>query len=193
MYSSSLDSIAGAATGMIVLYVLAIVAGIVLHFTFLSNKNEGKFTGTLGWLYDFLAFRKLWIESILRLFYICTVCILCVSSIITLFSGFSKYVNFGASLVSSILILVLGNLIARILYELSLLSVLMCRNIIEINRKISGIRGEQKETMHSGASFASDAAADNNAFQDKPMFCKNCGAKITRPEAEFCTQCGHKR
>ena len=38
----------------IVSVILAIIGGIVLYFTFLSKKNEGKFTGFLGWLYDFL-------------------------------------------------------------------------------------------------------------------------------------------
>ena len=40
----------------IVSVILAIIGGIVLYFTFLSKKNEGKFTGFLGWLYDFLTF-----------------------------------------------------------------------------------------------------------------------------------------
>ena len=42
----------------IVSVILAIIGGIVLYFTFLSKKNEGKFTGFLGWLYDFLTFKK---------------------------------------------------------------------------------------------------------------------------------------
>ena len=43
-----------AASGIwtIVSVILAIIGGIVLYFTFLSKKNEGKFTGFLGWLYD---------------------------------------------------------------------------------------------------------------------------------------------
>ena len=48
-----------AASGMIwvvISAILAVIGGIVLYFTFLSKKNEGKFTGFLGWMYDFLTF-----------------------------------------------------------------------------------------------------------------------------------------
>ena len=45
--------VTSSAVWIIISAVLAIVGGIVLYFTFLSKKNEGKFTGFLGWVYDF--------------------------------------------------------------------------------------------------------------------------------------------
>ena len=34
-----------------------------MYFTFLKKDNEGKYTGFLGWMYDFLTFKKLTIEN----------------------------------------------------------------------------------------------------------------------------------
>ena len=35
-----------------------------------TKKNEGKFTGFLGWMYDFLTFKKMVIENILKILYL---------------------------------------------------------------------------------------------------------------------------
>ena len=61
----------------IVSVILAIIGGIVLYFTFLSKKNEGKFTGFLGWLYDFLTFKKMMIENVLKILYIIVALFVC--------------------------------------------------------------------------------------------------------------------
>ena len=111
---------------IIISAVLAVVGGIVLYFTFLSKKNEGKFAGFLGWMYDFLTFKKMVIENILK------VCYLIVAIFITLASFALISVNF----VSFLLMLVIGNLAARIMYELFLVVLVICRNTTEINKKL---------------------------------------------------------
>lgn len=72
-----------AASGIwtIVSVILAIIGGIVLYFTFLSKKNEGKFTGFLGWLYDFLTFKKMMIENVLKILYIIVALFVTLSSL----------------------------------------------------------------------------------------------------------------
>ena len=111
---------------IIISAVLAVVGGIILYFTFLAKKNEGKFTGFLGWMYDFLTFKKMVIENILK------VCYLIVAIFITL----ASFAMISASFVSFLLSLILGNLIARIMYELFLVVLVICRNTTEINKKL---------------------------------------------------------
>ena len=65
--ASTMNSVASSAIWIIVSLVLAIVGGIVLYFTFLKKDNEGKYTGFLGWMYDFLTFKKLTIENVLKI------------------------------------------------------------------------------------------------------------------------------
>lgn len=124
--SSNLFS-SGNAIWIIISAVVAIIGGIVLYFTFLSKKNEGKFTGFLGWMYDFLTFKKMVIENILKIVY------LIVASFITL----SSLAFISSSFVTFLLYLVLGNLIARISYEIFLVILVICKNTTEINKKLN--------------------------------------------------------
>lgn len=60
-YSNNLDRVADTSIWVIISLVLAIVGGILIYFLFLNKKNDGKFNGFVGWLYDFLSFKKcLW-------------------------------------------------------------------------------------------------------------------------------------
>ena len=111
----------------IIAVVLAVVGGIVLYFTFLSKKNEGKFKGFWGWLYDFLKFKKMVIENILKICYL----------ISALFITLGSFALIGSSFLSFILMLTLGNLGARITYELLLVVLIICKNTTEINSKMT--------------------------------------------------------
>ena len=106
--------------------ILAVVGGIVLYFTFLRKKNDGKFTGFLGWMYDFLTFKKMMIEEILR------VCYLIMAIFVTL-ASFSIISNF----LLFICTLVIGNIIVRMIYEFSLILLIICRNTTNINDKLN--------------------------------------------------------
>ncbi len=110
---------------IIISAVLAIVGALVLHFTFLSSKNDGKFNKFLGWLYDFLTFRKLMLESLLRVLYLVVVI-------------FITLVSFGmGSVPMFFLTLIGGNLLARIVYEFALIMLVICRNTSDISKKLN--------------------------------------------------------
>lgn len=111
----------------IVSVILAIIGGIVLYFTFLSKKNEGKFTGFLGWLYDFLTFKKMMIENVLKILYI----------IVVLFVTLSSFGLISISFLAFLLTLVIGNVLTRVIYELLLVKLVICKNTTEINKKLN--------------------------------------------------------
>ena len=111
----------------IVSVILAIIGGIVLYFTFLSQKNEGKFTGFLGWLYDFLTFKKMMIENVLKILYI----------IVALFVTLSSFGLISISFLAFLLTLVIGNVLTRVIYELLLVKLVICKNTTEINKKLN--------------------------------------------------------
>lgn len=118
-----------AASGIwtIVSVILAIIGGIVLYFTFLSKKNEEKFTGFLGWLYDFLTFKKMMIENVLKILYI----------IVALFVTLSSFGLISISFLAFLLTLVIGNVLTRVIYELLLVKLVICKNTTEINKKLN--------------------------------------------------------
>ena len=106
---------------IIISFIVAVVGGIVLYFTFLRKKNDGKFTGFLGWVYDFLSFKKMMVEDILR------VCYLISAILITLLSFVA------GNLLSCLMVLILGNIAIRMTYELTLVILIICRNTTSIN------------------------------------------------------------
>ena len=109
----------------IVSIVLAIVGGLVLYFTFLSKNNEKKYDGFLKVLYDILNFKTLAIEALLKITYLIT----------ALFITLISLGLIGSSFIGFILLLVFGNLVVRIGYEFALLTILIYKNVKEINEK----------------------------------------------------------
>lgn len=137
MYSSSLYNSSSAASALtksagaamdtaiwgIIALLVALVGGIVLYFTFLSKKNDGKFEGVLGWLYDTLTFKKMLLETVLKITYL----------IFAIWITLSSFTLIGTSFWGFVLMLVGGNVLVRVIYEFSLLTIVMCRNTTEIN------------------------------------------------------------
>ena len=114
-----------ATVALIVALVCAIVGSILVFVLFLRKENESKYTGFVKWLYNFLQFNTLTIDIILRFTYLFLAIFISVLAIATIGSGF----------LSSLLILVIGNLILRVCYEFSMLVILIHRNVRELNEK----------------------------------------------------------
>jgi len=109
----------------IIALVLAIIGGILVYVLFLNKKNEKKFTGFVKWLYDFLSFKTLTIEMLLKVIYL-------ISAIfITLYS----FAFIGSSALAFFGMLILGNLVLRLCYEGALLAILIYKNVKELNEK----------------------------------------------------------
>lgn len=133
--SSSLSGVAAAGIWMIISVVLAIVGGIVLYFVVFTKQNENKFTGFMKWVYEFFTFKKMMLETLLRILYM----------IIAIYITLSSFALISTSFVGFLLQLTFGNLIARICFEFSLLLLNICRNTTEINDKLSKPKKEVKE------------------------------------------------
>lgn len=127
MYMVDSQSAANAGIWIIISAVLAVIGGIVLYFTFLKKSNNEKFTGFLGWMYDFLTFKKMLIENILKVLY------LILASFITL----SSFAVISQSFLGFLITLIGGNLVVRIAYEFFLVTLIICRNTTEINSKMT--------------------------------------------------------
>lgn len=125
--TSTLNSAIGSSVWLIVSIVLAIIGGILVYFLFLSKKNEGKFTGFLGWLYEFLSFKKMFLENLLKITYL----------IIAFYVTLSSFALIGSSFLGFLMTLIVGNLVVRIIYEFSLVLLVICRNTTDIAKNTS--------------------------------------------------------
>lgn len=114
----------------IIALLIIIAGGLALYFLFVRKPNH--FQGTVAKLHDVLNFRTFFTEKLIRLLYCITVVAIVVYSVILLFSHFF----------TALLLFVIGNLAARIVYEYALLLLVLCRNTQEINRKMGPLPAE---------------------------------------------------
>lgn len=164
----------------IVCLILAVISGFLLFFLFLGKQNEGKFTGFLGWMYDFLNFKKMMSESILK------VCYLILASFITLYAVgallFTEGGSIGGRLLAFILTLTIGNVMIRLLYEFALVILIICRNTTEINKKMGDNYIEAQQNNNSQVPV-------QPTVPQGVVFCRNCGNNFNSNES-LCPHCG---
>jgi hypothetical protein len=106
--------------------ILAIAAALVIYFVFMDKKASKKYTGFLKGLYEYLHFNLFFIEPILKISYIA------VAIYITLIS----FNLISTSFYLFLAVLIGGNVIARIFFELIMVTYKICINVIEINKKM---------------------------------------------------------
>ena len=114
---------AGSVVWLIVAFVLSIVGCLAAYFLFVKNntKLNNKF---LVWLRDFLRFDKMLIETILKITYIFT----------ALFITLGSFAVIGVNFLSFLCILVFGNILARVIYEGSLIMIMIWKNTTDIKK-----------------------------------------------------------
>ena len=122
--SSYTSAATGASIWGIIALVLAIVGGILVYFLFVNAKTEpkGKFA---KWLKDFLSFKIMWIEPILKVVYY-------VATIFTVLYSFTFLALGGYGFLMFLLCLVLGPIIIRIVYEATMMFIMIWRNTRDI-------------------------------------------------------------
>lgn len=154
--------------------VLAVILGVVLFFTVLRRKNEGKFTGAKGKLYDFLNVNKFYTEDIIRLLYVITVCVVTLVGLTQIVLG---------GFFSGLFLIVLGNVIARVSYECLLMFFVLVRKTVAIDKKLAGIEKFYGDDFADGCCDADDSEnSDDTGFagfdddDEEKSPCSGCAA-----------------
>lgn len=128
-YGGPYAATAGAGVWALIAFILAIVGGILLYCLFVRPKTEpkGKFA---RWLKDFLSFKIMWIEPILKVvYYMATIFIVLYSFT---FLGMMGYLG-GLAFVYFLVCLVLGPVLVRIAYEAAMMFIMIWRNTQDIS------------------------------------------------------------
>lgn len=114
--------------------ILAIIISLVAYFGFVkSGKTYAqKF---VNWLKEFLNFKRIFIENLLKFGY------LFVAVYITIYSFGLIKLSFWAFL----LILIVGNIIARLIFEFSLMMIMIWKNTSEVSSDLNKIVNKDKE------------------------------------------------
>lgn len=114
----------GAGVWILISMILAIIGGVLVYFLFVKSPNrpKGKF---LKWLKDFLAFKTMWIEAILKIVYY-------VATIFAILGSFAFLSLGGAGVMMWLITMVLGPVCIRVVYEMSMMFIMIWRNTRDI-------------------------------------------------------------
>ena len=110
----------------VILFLIALVGGICAYLMFVKSDEQPKDSRLLK-LKEFLSFKKMIIEGLLKATYI----------IFALFiTLYSFQIMVGTSFITGLMLLILLNIMLRIGYEASLIVLLIWRNTSDINKKL---------------------------------------------------------
>lgn len=139
----------------VILFLIALVGGICAYLMFVKSDEEPKDPRLLK-LKEFLSFKKMIIEGLLKATYI----------IFALFvTLFSFQIMIGTSFITGLMMLILLNIMLRIGYEASLIVLLIWRNTSDINKKLGKSElveeiKEMDETTGSNLGLESEVEAE---------------------------------
>ena len=122
--TNTVNKVAGTAVWTVIAFIIAIAAGIMIYFMFV--KDNKPVSEKLQKLKDLLDFKTMLIEPILKIVYIIA------TVFIILFSFGLISLNF----VSFLMVLILGPIAIRIVYELMKINIMIWKNTKEINDNI---------------------------------------------------------
>jgi hypothetical protein len=124
--SSLTSGLSSLGTFSIIAFIVAICAAIVIYAVFMTKDNEKNLNSTTKKIYDFLHFKKLYIEEFLKIAYLISAIYLTIIS----FGFISTSVGlfFG--------MLIIGNILLRFAYELMIMGFKLFENVCEINKKM---------------------------------------------------------
>lgn len=108
----------------IIALVLAVVGGILVFFLFVNAKVEPK-NKFAKWLKDFLAFKVMWIEGILKVIYY-------IATIFVILSSFGFLAYGGYGVLMFLVCLVVAPILIRLAYEATMMFIMIWRNTKDI-------------------------------------------------------------
>lgn len=196
--------------------VAALVITIVLYINVMPRKKDGHFSSPL-WqkLHDFFHFKKLYLEEVLKFFYVlATTAVVCIGFFIMF--AYEEYYHWGyydyyttqeSTFLYGLLVIVVGVPVVRLVYESAMMFILLVKNTIDINNKLSTKKEEASAPVVPAAPlvYAEPAAPvmepeefelanpveQSQLSAGAKKFCGYCGIQLDA-DAVFCHNCGAK-
>lgn len=203
--TSGLDTLvyAGAA-GMVlgfIAFIAAIVVTVLLYKKYVSTGQPAKVPGMKRDWGPFFRFEELWIENILKALFIFIACLIAFeSAVVALCSLFMLVIDFGAALsgiIGAVILCVVLEVINRIGFEFSMITILIWKNTNEIRRTVQGgisLAGGPSVPEPDAAPAAEPVVSEPAPAaqpEDSSWECPNCGHE--NKSGSFCAQCGNRR
>ena len=111
---------------IIISLLLAVIVGVFLFTTYFSKDKEKKYTGWKKKAYDFINFKITLIEPIFKLLYLISAIAITLCSFIYITENFFYFIG----------LLIFGNIMLRIIFELLLLTLKLFKDVSKIEKQI---------------------------------------------------------
>lgn len=177
---SILDSLS-VSSGFATVAALLAIAATVLAFVFIvPEKRREKLNAFGKFLHDTCNFKYLVVEKLLQALYIFSTALIILNGFFLLFQSVYGHWLGGYG----ILLMVVGPIVLRLLYELLMMVVLLVKNVIGINNKLKNQNGD----TDTGDVFA---APDVSEMREVIRQRRDAATKTpAAPQPHFCTKCG---
>ncbi len=189
---SILDSLS-VSSGFATVAALLAIAATVLAFVFIvPEKRREKLNAFGKFLHDTCNFKYLVVEKLLQALYIFSTALIILNGFFLLFQSVYGHWLGGYG----ILIMVVGPIVLRLIYELLMMVVLLVKNVIGINNKLKNQNGDTDAGDVFAAPDVSEMrevirqrreAATQTPAAPQPHFCTKCGSPLD--EAGNCPNC----
>lgn len=176
--------------------LLALAGTICLFIMVLPEKARAKLPPFMKYIHDFFNFKVLWLEKILKFLYTFTTLLSIVCGLLMFIVG--PFYD-SDMMVSGLLVMLLGPVAIRIVYESIMLFIILVRNSNQINRKLGQDKEEEKRDYSAPVRpvqqpvYSSQfvPASQKVAEPEATVFCPFCGQKQSA-ENNNCIQCGER-
>lgn len=164
----------------VILFLIALVGGICAYLMFVKSDEEPKDPRLLK-LKEFLSFKKMIIEGLLKVTYI----------IFALFvTLYSFQIMIGTSFITGLMMLILLNIMLRIGYEASLIVLLIWRNTSDISKKLGKV--ELKEGHESDVHESEVKPESESRHESGHEYIEEPETKVEAADIKTKVETGHE-
>lgn len=189
---------------LVISLVAALAATILLFVLVLPDKKRPTLNGFFKGIADIFNFRTLLIEKIVKFLYTFMTIFAVLMGFFMLFMQ-----QYGQSLaLRGLFIMLISPIVIRLFFEITMMAILLVKNVIEINNKLGYKNSDDKGNTSSPFAelklpkkveapaqpkAAAEPAQQTAPAQPKtPSVCATCGTLRANENAPFCTNCGAK-
>lgn len=175
-----------------VVAIIFAIAATVLAFIFVVPEKKREKLGTFGkFVHDTVNFKYLIVEKILQALYIFATAYTFLCGFFMLFMTTTTWTGTRWLGGWGVLLMLLGPIVIRLLYELLMMAVLLVKNVIEINCKLRAPDGAKANDVFAAPDMSGLREKLQKKFAkeepEKPTFCAKCGTKLD--EGGACPNC----
>ncbi|MBQ7485543.1 MAG: DUF4282 domain-containing protein [Oscillospiraceae bacterium] len=182
---------------VIIAYILGFLfalAGVILALVFVTPEAKrptlNKFLQVVA---DIFNFKQLLVEKILKFFYIFSTIFCIVAGFFMLFSVDESYFGTRSYALTGLLVMLLGPILIRLLFEGLMMFILLVKNTIDINKKLSGKRCDNggDDVFSASAPVSAPVQPIPTPVQPIPTPVQPIPTPVQpEPRMLYCSQCG---